>query len=74
MENFIQILKSEIEAFKNVDLTPQTDFISLPEWDSVAVLTLIVTLEVQYGVGLKSENIVACKSLEELYKLMLDKK
>ena len=74
MEDFIKLLKSNVDTFGNIDLTPLTKFNKLECWDSIALLSIIISIKSEYGVGLSNEDILSCSSIEDLYNLTLRKK
>ena len=74
IEDFIRLLKSNVEAFTDVDLNANTDFLSLDCWDSIALLSTIIAIESEYEAGLSNDDIVNCSSIADLYELILKKK
>lgn len=51
-------------------LTPETKLESLVEWDSVAILSLIVMLEDDFGKTVKGTTIKECKTIADILQLM----
>ena len=74
MEDFIELLKSNVDSFADLDLTPSTEFNKLDCWDSIALLSTIIAIEAEYGAGLSNDDIVNCSSISDLYELILKKK
>lgn len=74
MKDFIDLLKSNVDSFASLDLTPSTEFKKLDCWDSIALLSTIIAIEAEYGAGLSNEDIVNCSSISDLYELILKKK
>jgi len=57
--------------FQNpVDVTPETELRSLPEWDSLAALGVIVMFDVDYGKTIVGDDLKNCETLTDLYKLL----
>ena len=47
-------------------LTLQTELDSLPEWNSISMLSIIGKVDTNYGVTLNSADIQDCKTVGEL--------
>ncbi len=73
MKNFIKNLKENIDAFEGVDLKPETNLTSLPEWDSIALLSTMAMISSVYKVALKGTEINSTKNVAELYELVQSK-
>lgn len=73
MEDFIETLKSNVEALRNIDLNADTDLLSLDCWDSVVLLSTMIAIEAEYGAGLSNDDITTCSSLRDLYNLTIKK-
>jgi len=74
METLIKNLKMNVDALEEVDLNPQTDFVHLPQWDSLALLSTMAMLASEYGVSVESRAIASCKNLAELDALIQSKR
>ena len=48
-------------------------FKELKEWDSLAILTLTDTIDLEYGVLLKKSEIESCDSVRSLFDLVQSK-
>ena len=70
MVDFISNLKKNIDALEDVEITEDTDFNSLPGWDSIAVLSLMAMAASEYGVNIKSSEISSAKTVGELWKIV----
>ena len=70
MVDFIANLKNNLEALEDVESTEATDFNSRPEWDSIAVLSLMAMIASEYGVNIKSSEISDAKTVGELWKIV----
>lgn len=68
MDDFIKNLKDGIDALADVGLAPSTDFNLLPDWDSVAKLSLIALVASEYGVVLRADEVSAAASVAELWE------
>lgn len=74
MEKFIENLKENVDAFEDAALTPETDFSSLEEWDSIALLSVMSMIAFEYRANVKNEEILSCKTISELYELVSSRK
>lgn len=71
MESFIKHIEGSLGDVEAGPLTADTDFKRLKAWDSLAVLTVTDTIDMEYGVLLKKEDYQSCATLEDLYQLIL---
>ena len=53
-----------------MDVTPETELQSLPEWDSLASLGVIVMFDTEYGKTISGDDIKKCVTLADLHKLL----
>lgn len=74
MEKFIDDLKFAVEAFDSADMDESTDFQSLEDWDSLALLSIMAMLASSYSVNLTASEISSCKTLAELFEKVQSKK
>lgn len=74
MEKLIENLKSNVDALEDVELTAETDFAHLPQWDSLALLSTMAVIASEYGVNVDSQAIAACKNVGELDALIRAKR
>jgi acyl carrier protein len=71
-ESFINNMQ---EAFDNrVDnLTLDSDFRTLAEWDSLASVSTVAMIYAEYDVQVSGDELVACSNLSELMRIIEDK-
>lgn len=74
MEKFIENLKENVDAFEDAELTPETNFVHLEEWDSIALLSVMSMIAFEYRANIKNEEILSCKTISELYELVNSRK
>ena len=67
LENFIKDFEEAVEDVESGSLTATTKYRELEAWDSLAVLTVIAMIDMEYGVRLKAESLKSCDTLEALY-------
>lgn len=74
METFIKHIEDSLTELPEGGLTAETDFKELKAWDSLAVLTVTDTIDMEYGVLLKKADYQSCATLQDLYELILTKR
>jgi len=74
LETFIQHFGNSFEDLGAEKLQPETRFKALPSWDSLALLTVTDTIDIEYGVTLSANDFRTCHTLAELYDLVKAKK
>ena len=70
MEEFVAKFLEAVDFQVPVDVTPATELNSLPEWDSLAALGVIVMFDVDYGKTIVGDDLKRCTTLADLYKLL----
>ncbi len=70
VEQFIQNFLVAVDFQEPVEVTPSTSLQSLPEWDSLAALGVIVMFDVDYGKTIVGDDIKECVTIADLYKLL----
>lgn len=74
MEEFIKLFADLFEDVQQDSLNEDTLFRNLDEWDSIAALSVIGMIDEEYGVTLNAEDMLASKTLNDLYNRILLKK
>ena len=62
---FATVLRAEMPLF-----SPNTAFDTLPEWDSVAHLALLLEVEKEFGIAFTSAEMVAMKTVGDMIELL----
>ena len=70
LDTFIKNLEEAIEDVEVDTLTAQTRFKDLKSWDSLAVLTVTDTIDIEYGVVLRKPDFESADTLVELFELV----
>lgn len=70
---FIQQVEESLEGVDAGSVTETTVFKGLKEWDSLAILTLTDTIDLEYGVLLKKAEIESCETVQSLFDLVQSK-
>ena len=69
IEQFIEKFNEAVDFQEPVPLSPDTQLASLPEWDSLAALGVIVMFSMEYNKTITGENLRNCKTLSDLHAL-----
>ena len=71
MNDFLKSIAGilEVEAIKETD-----DLKAFPQWDSLAVLSVIAMLDADYGVNLRAVDLAPINSVGELWSLVQNRK
>ena len=72
-ENFINSFKEALEMESHREVNMSVLFKELKEWDSLAILSLIATLDEEYEVELESEDLETLSTVEDLYRFVKSK-
>ena len=70
---FIQQFEESLDGLDAGTVNEATAFNELKEWDSLAILTLTDTIDLEYGVLLKKSEIESCDSVRSLFDLVQSK-
>ncbi|OWY34832.1 acyl carrier protein [Herbaspirillum aquaticum] len=70
IEQFIQQLQLAVDFQESVELTADTVLQSLPEWDSLAALGVIVMFDSEYGKNISGTDIKKAATIRDLYALL----
>ncbi len=71
MNEFLPKVAAALEA---EGLTESDPLKSLPQWDSLAVLSIIAMLDADYGVNLRAADFESVNSVTELWALVQSRK
>ena len=70
IEQFIEQFLIAVDFQEPVEVTPDTELRSLPEWDSLAALGVIVMFDVEYGKTIVGDDIKNRVPVADLHKLL----
>lgn len=70
IEQFIESFLAAVDFQEAIKVTPETELKSLPEWDSLAALGVIVMFDVEFGKTITGDDLKACSTIADLYKLL----
>ncbi|NCG08009.1 MAG: hypothetical protein GWO81_00295 [Verrucomicrobia bacterium] len=68
LEKLITIVSESLETLPEESLSGGTVFKDLKAWDSLAVLTLVDAVDMEFGVLLKKDDFLECVTLAALYE------
>ena len=66
LENFI----NAVDFQDPVEMTLETELKSLPEWDTLAALGVIVMFDIEYQKTITGEDLSKCGRIIDLYQLI----
>ena len=70
IDDLIEKFQTTVDFQEPVNVTAGTELRSLPEWDSLAALGVIVMFDVEHGKTITGDDIKNCATLTDLYKLL----
>lgn len=69
ISQFIEKFNSAVDFQEPVDVSADTELASLPEWDSLAALGVIVMFDMEYQKTITGGNLKNCATIQDLYQL-----
>jgi len=70
IDQFIDNFLTAVDFQEVVEVTPDTKLQSLPEWDSLAALGVIVMFDVEFGKAITGDDLKTCTTVADLHKLL----
>lgn len=70
LDQFIENFLTAVDFQDPVDVTADTELRSLPEWDSLAALGVIVMFDVEYGKTIVGDDLKKAVTVGDLYRLL----
>lgn len=71
-EEFKQKFSEAIEDELLLELEPNSSFKNLDSWDSFSGMSIISMIDEEFGITIRSEDMMRLNTLEELYDLLLN--
>ncbi len=65
--NKIQTVLAQALKVEVTDISPETAFGDLPQWDSLGHMELMILLEEQFGVEINADTITELVSVQAIY-------
>lgn len=69
IETFIEKFNEAVDFQESVPITTDTELTSLPEWDSLAALGIIVMFSMEYNKTITGEDLKNCRTINDLLQL-----
>jgi acyl carrier protein len=73
IDDFIRNFENAVEAIEQNSLMAETAFTQLPEWDSLAALSILAMVDADYDVEISGRELRGCKTLQELFEIVRSK-
>ena len=73
---FNVFLSKFVEQFRNTpisEFTPGTNFWELDEWSSIVALSVVLMIEEEYGVTLRSTDVKGVRTIQELFNVVKER-
>lgn len=70
IDQFIENFLLAVDFQNPVEVNGETELLSLPEWDSLAALGVIVMFDVDYNKVIAADDLKNCATLIDLHKLL----
>lgn len=70
IEQFIENFNVAVDFQTPIVITLTTALVSLPEWDSLAALGVIVMFDVDYDKVIMGDDLKSCNTVGDLYNLL----
>ena len=67
---FIRHFEDAIEGIESGSLTSDTSFKEIPEWDSLAALSILAMVDAEYDTAISGNEIRACQTLQDLFDVV----
>jgi acyl carrier protein len=73
LDVFIENFKSQFDEPENLNLSQETNFRELEEWDSIVAISVIAMVDSEYGIKLTGEEIKNSKTVNDLFLILKTK-
>lgn len=74
LNEFVSLFAEQFDDTDASEFTPSTLFHELDEWSSLIGLSVIAMVDEEFEVALKGDDIINSKTIEDLYKIVIDQK
>jgi acyl carrier protein len=68
--SFIENVQAAVDFQDPVEIKAETELASLPEWDSLAALGVIVMFDMEYGKTITGNDLKNCTTIADLFALL----
>lgn len=73
IKNFIENFENAVDGIPAGGILPETEFKKLPQWDSLALLSLLAMVDGEYGVQITGKEVSDCNSIADLVAVLEQK-
>ncbi|ADQ85868.1 MULTISPECIES: acyl carrier protein [Methylovorus] len=70
IETFIEKFNEAVDFQEPVEVSADTRLETLPEWDSLAALGVIVMCDMEYKKTITGNDLSNCQTITDIYKLV----
>ncbi len=70
VDQFIENFLVAVDFQEAVEIIPETEIVSLSEWDSLAALGVIVMFDMEYGKTITGNDLKASRTIADLFALV----
>ncbi|MGX8881694.1 acyl carrier protein [Methylovorus sp. SPW-M1] len=70
IETFIEKFNEAVDFQEPVEVSADTRLETLPEWDSLAALGVIVMCDMEYKKTITGNDLSSCQTITDIYKLV----
>ena len=67
MNNFVDGFIVAVDFQEPLPINADTELASLPEWDSLAALGVIVMCDTDYGVTITGDDLKSCRTVGDIF-------
>ena len=73
IKEFISNFADKFDDLDSSFLTPETEFKSLEDWNSLVALSIIAMIDEEYDVTLKGNDISGSNTIQDLYNIVSER-
>ncbi|MBR4199547.1 MAG: acyl carrier protein [Bacteroidales bacterium] len=73
IKEFISNFADQFDDLDSSVLTPETEFKSLEDWNSLVALSIIAMIDEEYDVTLKGNDISGSNTIQDLYNIVSER-
>lgn len=73
LDEFVEHFSAELEDTDILTISALTDFKMINEWDSLVALSIIAMIDEEFEVRFTGSDIIASKTIEDLYNLAISR-
>ena len=74
INDFVKNFEHQFDEVEKGSITADTDFRELDEWSSLTALSIIAMIDEEYDVAIKSDDIKASKTVQDLFDIVKRRK